>query len=353
MKSLKPSANLFGTTFQKNLPLTCTFELTKRCNLRCKHCYIDEISANSNPPVSPFSKGGKKGDFSSYDEMTTSQIKDILLQLKKTGVLFLVFTGGEIFLRKDILELCETARKLGFDLRLFTNATLLSENIADKLATLGLSCVEISLYGKKQRHEQVTEAEGSYEKTMKAINMLLKRKIPVTLKAPLMSINFQDRFWLIKLAEKLGTKLKQDPIISPTNRGDKHTLKYRLNEEQMKSLYIKSEGNGGTDLICSAGKNFVCVSSDGTVYPCLQLMIPLGDLKKQSLKDIFSSKNEVLTKFRSIKLKDLKKCSSCCLLSFCSRCPGLALLEEGDLLAPSRTACGIARILKHNAMINQ
>jgi AdoMet-dependent heme synthase len=334
MRSSKPSANLFKATFDKNLPLACTFELTKKCNLECRHCYIDKVAGTSD------------------HELSSSSVKSALRQLKQLGVLFLVFTGGEIFLRKDILELCAYARSLGFDLRLFTNSLLLDEKLVRELSALNLSGVEVSLYGRKTSHEAITGLKGSFEKTLGSIGLLKKHNIRVTIKTPLMDINFKDLPWLIKKAKTLNTTLRIDPTISPTNSGNKDILAHRLTQKQFKAVYEEINEKAShikrteqaIDLSCSAGKNFFSISSDGTVYPCLQLMLPLGNLQRSRLKDILAADNKILHNLRCLTIADLESCSKCRLSSFCARCPGLALLEEGDLKAPLRIACRIAKI---------
>ena len=99
----------------KDIPISCQFDLTYHCNLNCIHCYIVK---NDIP------------------ELKTSQIKNILKQLARAGILFLSFSGGEILTREDFFEIAEYARKLHFSLNLKTNGTLIDEEIADKIAAL-------------------------------------------------------------------------------------------------------------------------------------------------------------------------------------------------------------------------
>src|SRR3989339_1369704 len=118
----KPSDALFQITRARDIPLLCTFEVTRSCNLRCRHCYL-----------APVTRARTNG------ELTTAEIKKTLRALAAAGTLMLTFTGGELFLRKDIIELCRFARSLSFDLRLFTNATLITESHARALSALSLS----------------------------------------------------------------------------------------------------------------------------------------------------------------------------------------------------------------------
>ena len=156
----KPSEKLSIVTRAKFIPLMSVLELTRRCNLKCLHCYIDQPKTYKN-------------------ELSTAEIKSIISQLAKAGSMSLIFTGGEVFLRDDILELSSFARSLGFDLRIFTNGTLIDGNIAAGLAKIGISGIEISLYGKRQTHDKITGVTGSFKKAMKAINVFKEHGVRV------------------------------------------------------------------------------------------------------------------------------------------------------------------------------
>src|SRR5580765_6968894 len=86
------------------IPISVQLDLTYRCNERCIHCYLDHDD---------------------HGEMTTVEIKDLLDQLAAAGVLFLNLSGGEIFMRKDLFEIVEYARKLQFSVKLKTNAVMI------------------------------------------------------------------------------------------------------------------------------------------------------------------------------------------------------------------------------------
>lgn len=334
--TMKPFSALFNKTYKNDLPLLCTFEITRRCNLFCRHCYLD-----SKPPK---------------DSLSTGQIKNILLKLKKAGVLYLVFTGGEPFMRKDILELVKYARKLKFDLRIFTNGTLITETEARILASANLSGIEISLYGKRQTHDKITNSKGSFDKVIGAIKMLKKHKIPVSIKCPIIKTNYKDYLWLKDFSRKLKVKLKVDPTIAPKNSGDKAILRYRLSKKQLSQLYkdnnsasekkkIRALSSFDNDpLFCSAGHNLLAIDCTGNIYPCLQLPKAMGNLKNHSFKSLWNSK--ALTNFRGIKTEEIKVCSSCASKESCQRCPGLALIEDGDLYGPSKIACQLVKITK-------
>src|SRR6476620_8011330 len=95
-----------------NIPLSVQLDLTYRCNERCVHCYLDHDD---------------------HGEMTTAEVKHVLDQLAAAGTLFLIFSGGELLLRKDFFELVAYARQLGFDIKLKTNGLLIGERAAARI----------------------------------------------------------------------------------------------------------------------------------------------------------------------------------------------------------------------------
>ncbi len=158
-------------------PLVCLFELTFHCNLSCKHCYIVRKKTK---------------------ELSRSEVFDILTQLKDMRCFNLVFSGGEIFTRKDFFDIASYARKLNFNIILYTNGTLIDKKIADRIRELNIFRVEISLYGFKKTHDKITRCKGSFDKTVKGIRLLVENKIKVVVKEVLMAQNISEIWELQK-----------------------------------------------------------------------------------------------------------------------------------------------------------
>lgn len=327
------SGTLFARTRAHRIPLIAVIELTHRCNLHCRHCYIDRATA-----------------VPAADELSTEEVKHMLDQLAAAGTLHLVFTGGEIFLRPDLIDLCRYARGLSFDLRLFTNATLLRDEDISCLRSLNISRVEASVYGRPATHDSITGSNGSWEKTTGALKNLSGGGVAVGMKTPLMTINADDRGWMKEQSSLWGIPVTFDPIIAPDNAGGNAPVQMRLSEQQLRAVYAdESHPSPGRaphpeDLSCSAGFNMLSISPNGTVYPCLQLLLPLGNVRKQKLNLIWSADNPPLARYRAISSHDLTVCGACALTPYCQRCPGLALLEDGSLTGLSRISCIVAKI---------
>src|SRR5438132_1539902 len=103
---------LFHKSVALHIPLSVHIDLTMRCNERCVHCYrvIED-----------------------RPELTTDELKGLLDDVARAGTLYLTFSGGEVFLRKDLFELVEHARRLHFDMRLKSNALLITPEKAARL----------------------------------------------------------------------------------------------------------------------------------------------------------------------------------------------------------------------------
>ncbi|UCF68255.1 MAG: radical SAM protein, partial [Acidobacteriota bacterium] len=144
---------VLAAALEQQIPISVLFELTNRCNEDCRHCYVD------------------LGDVDG--ELTREEVERVLGELKQAGTLFLTFTGGEIFTRKDTVGLIRKARELGFALRLFTNGTLLTPGHVQAIAEAGVLGVEMSLFSMDpSQHDAITRIAGSQAKTLRAARWL-------------------------------------------------------------------------------------------------------------------------------------------------------------------------------------
>src|SRR5215208_5278455 len=151
-------------------PLSCLFELTPTCNLRCHFCYV---------ALDPY-----KGPY-----LSTAQVCGILDRIADAGVLWLTFTGGEIFSRKDFPAIYHYAKEKGFLVTLFSNATMVNESIAEMLRASPPFAMEVSIYGADQEHyEGTTGIKGSFARFVRGIRLLQEANVPLTLKTPFSDI---------------------------------------------------------------------------------------------------------------------------------------------------------------------
>ena len=312
-----------------------TFELTYNCNERCRHCYVST----------------KNKDEIGYDRIIT-----LLDELAEMRVLNIVFTGGEIFSRTDAFDILEYAYSNRFLIDIFTNGTLLDGNDYIRLKRIWPRCVNFSLYSHiPEKHDSVTRIPGSYEKTLNSIRSCVDIGIPVNIKSPIFSETKDDIEGLIELANSIGCSVELGTNITPKTNGDISPLAMRIDYEHDKKgvdqnswRCIEKNHIGNTvtinnDKICGAGDRSLCINPYGEVYPCNMLHICIGDVIKDSIKDIWNN-SEKLQSWRRDNKRSLRKgCEGCEYGNECVFCPGEALMRNGNPLAMYEDACKLTK----------
>jgi radical SAM protein with 4Fe4S-binding SPASM domain len=344
---------LISRTVRKHRPLSVHFDLTYRCNERCVHCYLDHYD---------------------HGELTTAECLKVLDDLARSGTLFLTFSGGEIFLRQDLYEILAAARRLHFDISLKTNALLVTPERAARLCEFGVRRVQISVYSDIPGvHDAITKVPGSLQRTLAAIPVLLEHGLQVKLACPLMQENLMAYRGVIALAEKLGIPYVLDLTITPMMDGSGGPLAHRASVSSLlpvlqdpllhackpqpgapaasvvndsppafgSAVSSGIESLAYEDLPCSAGHNSCYISPYGDVFPCVQLPQAAGNLRREKFDEIWYHAPQ-LERLRAIRESQLPICSRCEIRGYCERCPGLALMEGGDLLGAYERACALA-----------
>lgn len=308
-------------------------EVTRGCNLSCRHCYNVKEEK---------------------EELTLKDFRNIFSQLASEGVLFLTFSGGEPFFRKDIRKIITLAREMNFAVRFFTNGTLIDEKMADFLKEASVLEVGVSLYGTSEVHDYITQLKGSFKKSVKALELLKERNVNTVVKFTLMKVNVSELGKVKKLAKKLGAEFHFGYVVTPKINGSKEPLDLRVAPEQIKFLIERGEiplpspfkvrpKKRVDSPLCSAGRDMCAITAYGDLIPCVTIPKKCGNLREKSFSEVWTS--DELERLRKKRKKDLIACSSCGLASVCSRCPGLALLEEGELLSLTKFSCDVAEVI--------
>lgn len=318
------------------IPLSVQLDLTYRCNERCIHCYLDHED---------------------HGEMNTAEILDLLDQMAAAGVFFLSISGGEIFMRQDLFQIVEHARKLQFSVKLKTNAVMVRAAKAKRIAELGVEKVQISLYSHDAAtHDEITKLPGSFKRTMEGARFLRDAGVKVSFANVLMVQNADHYKQVQALADEMGVDYTVDATITPMMDGDRSILDLNMDEQRLSGVMrdesllgdqagrILALPSGPTPLEeayktlpCSAGHTACYVSPYGDVYPCVQFPYKVGNVRESRFIDIWRDSPQ-LNEVRAIRVSDLQGCSSCVHGSSCSRCPGLAYME-GNMRGPSIQDC--------------
>ena len=344
-----PYQRIVARTAEQHRLLSVHWELTSRCNLRCVHCYV----------VKP----GETGFVAPAAELDTGEVVAILDQLAAENVLNIAFSGGEVFTRPDFLEIARRARVRRFAIRILTNGTLITPQVADQVAALYPVSVEVSIHGARANvHDGITQVPGSFDRATFALRLLAERGVRTVVKTPLIRENFGELDDIRALAKELGAAFRHGAIITPRDDGCLSPLVHRLSDEELLGVFRREmaadwEPRSADDgRFCLCGLNLACIDPYGQVYPCVQLRIPAGSLCQRPLWEIWRE-SLVLQGVRKLGLAGcLPACSTCEIERFCTRCHGLALMEDGDLLgcssAARREACLRKQVLEERKTLN-
>jgi radical SAM protein with 4Fe4S-binding SPASM domain len=329
------------------------WHITDACNLRCSHCYQENYSSKSESPLqdlktiaegifSTLSKWNKKGDIS--------------------------ITGGEPLIRKDLLDFAEYLNNSDYicNIDFLTNGTLIDDTFIKSIKKLHkIKYIQISLDGATSVIHDSIRGKGNFDKALKSIRSLIKNGFEVRIMYTLQKKNLSDVTAMFNLASEekisgltfermvpIGSSIESMQSILSTqeikeiyeyisNRSDKEYEKRNsLRILRYRPLWVLIDPcrlNDGTvphkelGSLCSIGLDGICILPDATVLACRRLPISIGDLRKNTLEEIWSTSAllwEIADK------RNLKgKCKNCEYISRCSGCRAMAYAVSGDYLS--------------------
>ena len=342
------SADLHQRQAGERVPLQVSIEVTRRCPLECLHCY-------NNLPM---------GDMEAKRrELTKEEHFRVLDELVEMGCFWLLYTGGEIFARKDFLEIYTYAKKKGFLITLFTNGTIINEQIADYLVEWPPFAIEITLYGRTQEtYEALTAVPGSYDRCLRGIKLLKERGLPLKLKTVATSVNKHEVFAMKQFAEdELGVDFKFDAQINPRIDCSQSPLAVRLMPEEVVALDLHAPerateyrklaerdlesppnlAQSETMYSCGGGMNSFAVNAHGEIGICVISQQETFSTRGTSVRKVWE---ESLRQLRERKRTRLTKCMQCRIQSLCGMCPANGEMENGDRESPVDFLCHVAHL---------
>jgi len=329
------------------VPISGTIEVSNRCPLNCAHCY-------NNLPMSDFVARAR--------ELTTEEHYHLLDELAEMGCLWLLFSGGEIFARRDFLDIYTYAKRKGFLISLFTNGTMITEQIADYLAEWKPFAIEITLYGAtRETYEKLTRVPGSFDRCMRGIHLLLERKLPLKLKTVAVSINKHEVKQMQAIAEELGVEFKFDALMNPRIDCSASPLAVRLAPHEVVELDLDEparisewrrlathfpapvipEGETPQVYDCGGGVNSFAIDPYGDLSICVLSHVDRYNVRDGTMEEGWT---DYLRSVRSRRMTRPTKCSSCALRSLCGSCAAQGELENGDAEAPVDFLCHVAHL---------
>lgn len=325
--------------------------LTERCNLSCIHCY---------------QTGGGTGEMSLTDiRALLAEISDMLQAWTDAYALqfsaSLNVTGGEPLLRRDLFEIIGEMGAGGFAVYLLTNGTLIDQGKAEQLAALDVKGVQVSIEGPEEVHDSI-RGKGSFAAACRGIAHLVAAGNTVTVNATLSAMNAGRFREMVDLCASLGARRFGFSRLVPSGRGGGLAGRM-LAPERVREIYeaVYSIPAAGVEIVtgdpvasqmgtkeseddcgaiatggCAAGLSGLTILPDGTVVPCRRLPIPLGNVRKDSLREIWAN-SAILEQLRD-RGRYEGKCGACRRWAHCRGCRAIAYASslargKADLLA--------------------
>lgn len=334
-------------------PVSVSMELLPVCNLNCAMCYIR----------SEWEDVKKLGGLKTVDEWLT-----FAQELLEAGTLFLLLTGGEIFLYPEIKRLYIELYKMGFSITLNTNATMIDEDIVQWLNEYPPECISISLYGSNDTvYEKLCKRKGMFSRVDHAITLLQKNGIVFELKTMITPYNIDDLKYCVDYANQRNISYEATAYSFPPIRKIKDEEQVRFSPQQVvdSNLYfidtmfteaemnesvigmlkkyentVHREGYIMKGLSCSACNYSCWINWQGKMTPCAMLNEPFEDPFE---KGFMNSWEKLKLKVDDITMSSA--CANCDKREICTVCPASACAETGHLDGTSTYHCMMSNYL--------
>lgn len=320
-------------------PLCGTFELTPRCTLNCRMCYIHSAENDKNALTA---------------EKNTDWWLALAARVRERGNLTLLLTGGEPMLREDFDEIYAECSKAGQLVNVNTNATLITDKRKDMFTKIRPQRLNISVYGASaEAYERLCGNAGMYEVVKNNITDLVKAGVPVRVNFSDTPFNRDDMERVYEFASGLGVPMAAVSYIYPPARACGACVFTRFTEAEaarrklmfrrmsLGDVYLKArydtlkkggrlessggdecDGSSGERIKCRAGQTTFWVTYDGRLTPCGLMNVPsytLGDFD-EGWKYIREARRNIILP---------AKCADCGIRDVCDTCAAVSYAETG------------------------
>ena len=320
----------------KYTPSLISWNLTKMCNLKCPHCYME---------------AGKRAE----NEMTSDECLALIDEMKSLGTEMIILTGGEPLLRKDIYDIAKSASQQAIWVVMGTNGVLINDNVAQKMVECGVRGVGISIDSiDPEKHNRFRGGPNSWEYSVRALEICKDHGLDVLVQTTIMEMNYDEIPLLIEFAKEKGAWSFNLYFLVQTGRGQlmndltpqksEDMLSYLTGvQDQFRPMLIRSKctphfkriayqnGFGGLESGgCMAGTEYCRIMPEGDVTPCPYMTVVAGNVREQSFTEIWNH-SEVFQNLRN--LNQLKgRCGDCEFNELCGGCRCRAYAAHGDYL---------------------
>lgn len=323
-------------------PLESVFiNVTAACNLHCPYCYMD---------------AGQGWE----DELTFSEIQDVIDSSAELGAHRIVFTGGEPLLREEIYQLGHYVKGLGLQSEVITNGTLIHEQNVG-LFPKAFDSIAVSLDGSTEEIHESLRGEGTFVLTRKALDLLMGQGMELVVNTVITKMNYLDIPALNHLVSQLGSSLHNTFLHLPFGRGTDDGLSCtplqieRLRELMLEGMqlyrsypFVQHRINaappqrGLVKNSCGTGQTELIIDSRGDVYPCRLLQMDelwAGNIRENSLQEIYTDSDR-LQRCRLVNLEQIPECRACDFSRICAgSCRAMHYAYTGDLFQNKEWIC--------------
>ena len=322
--------------FHPRLPFHMVWLSTSACNARCQHC-------------------SSSSAFQAPDELTTKEATGMIDQLVNAGVLDLAVSGGEPFLRRDLFEITRYAVRKGLNVGIGSNGGNVTKAQILELVECGISRFQVSLDGFEGAHDALRCWPGLFQRVIRTIENAARFGLRVHVCSTINKLNFQQLEDFVEFAAGLPIARVNLSRYVPTGRGtdglDLSAAEWR--SVIHKCISLRNRFKGKLEVVshlaqqimvdheveqmpgfigCQAGIGQGCITAKGTVFPCVLLPIPLGNMREESLKQIWLQSPVIRELQTRATLQG--ECGNCAWKSRCGGCRAVAYARTGDYTAP-------------------
>lgn len=282
-------------------PLSIKLNITKRCNLRCKHCFINNYTLRIP----------KDKLYSLIDDFIEHKLGSLCI------------TGGEPLLYDGIFEVMKYVTSNNIHLMLATNGTLIDEKIADKLKDTNVNSIQFSLDGYNSVEHDFIRGKGTFNKTIKAIQLLLDSNIKIIIASVIHKKNYDNIQKYLELCSTIGVKNVRFELYLPFSESDELTLdkldifRTYLNIKKMEKIYPDITifyPVFDSKYACGAAVFNAVINPDLTMSPCdllSEVIISDKITYDNSIKNIWNN-SKVFKDWRNASINVVNNnCGSC------------------------------------------
>ncbi len=336
----------------KHTPRLIFWELTKRCNLQCRHCRAEAE------------------DYAFENELSFEEITEAIETIAGNYSPILVLTGGEPLYRADIFDIAGFAVNRGLAVALATNGTLIDADIAHRMRETGIRRVSISIDGKDPvAHDDLRGIPGSFDSALEGARHLKEQGVEFQFNTTITRRNVEDINEILELSERegaaalhifmlvpvgCGAEISDSDMISKEkyeevlnwfyDRSKETSLEFKATcaphyyriirqraEEEGRKLNLETDGMAAMTRGCLAGTGVCFISHVGDVQPCGYLPLVAGNIRDKSFREIWET-SELFHDLRDFNRLE-GKCGACEYRAFCGGCRARAFFNDGNYLS--------------------